>query len=38
MPGPVARVLRGADVIEGGEVLPGFELPLGELLAPLPNA
>jgi hypothetical protein len=30
-PGGVARLLRGDDVLDGGDVLPGFTLALPEL-------
>jgi Uma2 family endonuclease len=32
-PDGLARVLRGDDVLDGGDVLPGFRLPLPELFA-----
>jgi Uma2 family endonuclease len=32
-PGGVAHLLRGDDVLDGGEVLPGFTLPLPDLFA-----
>ena len=37
-PDQAARVLRVDDVLDGGDVVPGFRLPLAELFAPPPNA